>query len=169
MDYRETQKIDVTWLRWLFIITGVTIFVIMGVTMYYDPEEANNPGMYVGIGITFITMAATYALVFYSELQTSITTLGWHYKYAPFIYREKTIKWNDIASWEIVKVSDAIGFVGYGYKRQAFRKITAFLMGGKMVVRFVLTNGQTFIFNTGKPDEVKSALIKRLASKEKVK
>lgn len=169
MDYQETQKIDVTWLRWLFIITGVVIFAILGITLYNDPEEANDLGMYVGVVITFITMALTYVLVFNTELHTSINAIGWEYKYAPFISREKTIKWEEIASWEIVKLTDVMGFVGYGYKRQSFKKITSFLMGGKIAVRLVLINGQTFIFNTGTPEAVRSALIKHIASKEKVK
>lgn len=169
MDYQETQKIDVTWLRWLFIVAGVAIFAIMGITLYNDPEEASDLGMYVGVVITFITMSLTYLLVFNTELQTSTNVLGWEYKYAPFINREKIIKWEEIASWEIVKITDVMGFVGYGYKRQSFKKITSFLMGGKIAVRFELTNGQTFIFNTAKPDAVKSALIKHIASKEKVK
>jgi len=171
MDFRETQRIDVTWLRWLFIITGVAVAIIILFAVISGAEDTEGAGLYVGVLTTFLTMGGAYWLVFNSELVTTVASEGFQYQYSPFISKTKTISWQEIASWEMIKLTDNIGFVGYGYgyKKQTFRKITSFLMGGNEAVRFILTNGTTFIFNTRIPMELQHALVKHIANKQKVK
>lgn len=171
MDFHENQRIEVSWLRWLFIISGVTILGIVVFSVISGAEETDDPGLYVGLFITFATLGLTYWMVFKSELETAVAYEGFQYKYVPFVIKWHTISWQDIASWEMIKLSDHVGFVGYGYgyKKQAFKKITSFIMGGNEAVRFTLANGRTYVFNTRMPIDLQRALNKYLSNKQLVK
>lgn len=170
MDFKETQRIDVTWLRWLFIISGAAIVLMLVYAVISGQEDVEGAGLYVGILIVLFSMGGTYWLVFKTELETTIDSAGFQYRYPPFLNRTKTIAWSEIESWELIRLTDRIGFVGYGYgyKKQTFRKITSFLMGGNEAVRLILTNGHTFIFNTRMTMELQHALAKHIANKQKV-
>lgn len=165
MDFREEQKISVTWIRWLFILSGVfTLFILFAGVL--KEEEAID--MYIAIVIVVPILALTYALVFLTTLTTICDAEGWHYQYPPFVWKKKTLGYADIASWKIIRIRDLLSYGGYGYRIKSFGKHrhVGFIMGSNDAVEFILTNGKKFVFTTLHPAEIQSALRKHAAQKE---
>lgn len=169
MDFHEFQRMDVKWLRWLFMFIGAAVAIGVSYAVISGSEEADGMGLYIGVIITIGTMILAYWMVFNSELETIISHAGFQYRYAPFITKAQTLAWHDIESWEIITLTDNMGFVGYnyGYKKQRFKKLVTCILGGDTAVRFVLDNGYTFVFNTRTPIELQQALSKYMAHKRK--
>lgn len=165
MDYREEQKISVSWLRWMFIISSAfTILILLAAQLKSgEAEEA-----YIGMLIIVSVMALSYTLVFLTTLITSCDAGGWHYTYWPFVWKQKTLSYAEIASWKMIRIRDLLSYGGYGYriKRLGKYRSVGFIMGGKDVVEFIAVDGKKYAFTTQHPDDIQKALRKHAAQKE---
>lgn len=168
MDYREEQKINVAWIRWMFIITSVFTFIILFATSSSETENSEESELYFSIILVASIMGLSYALVFMTTLITEVRNTGFHYKYRPFVWKEKVIGYDQIVSWKMFVIKDWMSYGGYGYRSKGFSKTTGFIMGSKDAVEFTLSNDKKMVFTTTSAYMLQSALRKHIALKETV-
>lgn len=166
MDFYEEQRVDVLWLKIFMGIISMGVLVGIFIGAYTGGEEVDL-AYYVGMVVTILILVFTFWLVFFTTLITSVSAEGFSYSYFPLVMKQKTIAKGSISSWKMETLRSMLTYGGFGIRKTYFPRKTAFMMGGKDIVTFELTNGRTVIFTTKQPEQLRIALMKQFSQLEK--
>lgn len=95
-----------------------------------------------------------------SKLWVRIDDRKIEYRYTPFNWKVKKLKWDDVEKAEIREYSPVGEVGGYGYRKHPFKKKTYLNVSGKIGLDLKLKNGRTLLIGTQKGDELQSFLTK---------
>lgn len=146
--YSESQSFITWWLCLFFmLIVGLNIYV----ATRSDGSKLSDFSIGIGIGLLLTVV------FFLMRLRTRIDDKGVHVRFFPFLWKEKTWRWEDIGDVYLKKYSPW-EYGGWGYR---FGKggTTAFTTKGYYGIHFVVKkNGSAILVGTQKPEEVESIL-----------
>ncbi len=121
---------------WFFLILGITALHLLIAVL----SAKTTPWFLLFASIPI----AVALLLYFASLQVSVNKEGIEYKFPPFIFKTKTIYWNDVESHEI-RTYDPIGeFGGWGI-RNSRRNGKAYSCSGYEGLQLVLTNGKKIL------------------------
>lgn len=145
--YKETQSF-VTWWLWLFFL------FIIGVNLYIACSSGEKILTDFSFGILAGLLVA--AILFFQRLHTRIDNEGIHIRFFPFIWKEKTWRWEEIGDVYVKKYSPwQYGGWGYRFGRGGIAYTTKGVYGIHFVIR---RNGASILVGTQKPEEVGEVL-----------
>lgn len=138
MAFSETQKIDNKGLRILVIIVSIIpLFIVVPALIENPNQEAIN-----SLVILVLILFLSYILVFNSKAEVRIDSQGIHYKYTPFIWNMKVVKWTEIESIEIKTIDPLSDYGGWGYKLGLKKK--GLILSGNRAIEMVRKNNKKF-------------------------
>lgn len=117
MPYEEKQQFNGIW---VFIL--IALFTLP--TLFFTGAE-EMPIVLLVIGGTLLL---TGLLLFFLRQTIRIDKEGVHFKQSPIHRTFRTIKWADIQSWKVYKISPLSDFGGWGYRLTAKR--TGYIIAG---------------------------------------
>jgi len=146
--YKETQSFVTWWVCLLFLL-------LVGVGVYMAWNNSNNPkvmdfytGALIGVGV--------FAIIGFTRLHSRIDTEGIHVRFFPFIWKEKTWRWDEIDEVYVKKYS-VWEYGGWGYRLSGAG--TAYTTLGTYGVQIVIErSGKRILIGTQKPHEVEGII-----------
>lgn len=97
-----------------------------------------------------------FAIIFFTRLRSRIDEEGIHIRFFPFMWKEKTWRWDEIGD-AYVKRYSPWEYGGWGYRFG--RGGTAFTTKGSYGIQLVVRrNGAKMLIGTQKPEEVNEIL-----------
>ena len=155
--FKEEQRFNQLWLIILMLVSTIVPISI------YVKEYTENPENFSSlelIGVIFLILLAS-GFIFFFKLTTRIDETGIHYKFFPFHWNLKNIKWNEINK-AYVRTYDPLGeYGGWGLKGGTLwnkAKGSAINVSGDIGIQLVLKSGKKLLIGTQKENEAKSVL-----------
>ena len=146
--YRESQSFITWWLCLLcLLILGAGVY-----TAWSNSDQGKIGGFSIGALIGLVA----FAIIFFTRLRSRIDEEGIHIRFFPFIWKEKTWRWDEIGD-AYVKRYSPWEYGGWGYRFG--RGGTAFTTKGSYGIQLVVRkNGAKMLIGTQKPEEVNEIL-----------
>ncbi|MEH1008387.1 MULTISPECIES: hypothetical protein [unclassified Winogradskyella] len=155
--FKEEQRFNQLW---LIILMLVSTIVPIGIYVKEYTENPENFSSLELIGVIFLILLAS-GFIFFFKLTTRIDETGIHYKFFPFHWNLKNIKWNEIDK-AYVRTYDPLGeYGGWGLKGGILwnkSKGRAINVSGDIGIQLVLKSGKKLLIGTQKENEAKSVL-----------
>lgn len=155
--FKEEQRFNQLWLIVLLLVSAIVPIAI------YVNEYLENPTKFSILdllGFILIILLAT-GLIFFFKLTTRIDEKGIHYKFFPFHWSFKIIKWDEINN-AYVRIYDPIGeYGGWGLRGGILwnkAKGKAINVSGDIGIQLLLKNGKKLLIGTQKKEEAKNII-----------
>ncbi len=146
--YKESQSFITWWLCLLYLfIIGVGVYTAWS---YSDQGKIGEFSIGALIGLI------AFAIIFFTRLQSRIDAEGIHIRFFPFIWKEKTWRWDEIGDVYVKRYSPW-EYGGWGYRFG--RGGTAFTTKGSYGIHLMVQrNKAKMLIGTQKPKEVNEIL-----------
>lgn len=145
--YKENQNFLTWWLMLLFVfIIGIGIYTRWDINGNMDWGDFSE-GFWIG---GFLVL-----LFLFMRLRTRIDEQGIHIRFLPFIWKEKTWKWEDIGKVYVKKYSPW-EYGGWGWRFRGSG--VAYTTKGFYGIWIVLKNGKTILVGTQQPENIQELL-----------
>jgi len=157
--FKEEQKFRQAWV-WIIILVSLVAWTYSVIASFMDDKNeglTNDAIIVIAMGI--IPLALLY-LFFSIKLLTNVDQDGIHYKFTILQRKFKTIKPEEISTYEIRKYNALTEYGGYGIRLGRGHRGKAFNVGGNMGMQFVFKNGKKFLLGTHQPEAFKRAVEK---------
>ncbi|WP_140937803.1 hypothetical protein [Sphingobacterium lumbrici] len=145
--YKESQNFLTWWLVLVFVL-------VIGLGLYTGWNANGNTGwrdfstgFWIGSGIALLFL--------FMRLRTQIDERGIHIRFIPFIWKEKTWKWEDIGKVHVKKYSPW-EYGGWGWRFGG--PGVAYTTKGFYGIWIVLKNGKAILVGTQHPENVQELL-----------
>ncbi len=144
--YEEKQRFKGLWL-----IIPIAIFTLPTLLLAKDGGLVT---LLIGIGVPLLT-----GLLLFSLRQTiRIDKEGVHFKQTPIHRTYRTIKWADIQSWQVYKISPLGDFGGWGYRLTS--KKTGYIIAGDYGLELKTDAKRLTVLSVKEKEEVQQAMEK---------
>ncbi len=155
--FKEEQRFNQLW---LIILMLVSTIVPIGIYVKEYTENPKNFSSLELIGVIFLILLAS-GFIFFFKLTTRIDETGIHYKFFPFHWNLKNIKWNEIDKAYVRTYDPLDEYGGWGLKGGILwnkAKGRAINVSGDIGIQLVLKSGKKLLIGTQKENEAKSVL-----------
>lgn len=155
--FKEKQRFNQLW---LIILIVISLLVPMGIILAVyikDPTSFTATELVLLIGL--LVLSSTF--IFSFKLFTRIDESGIHYKFFPFHWRFRIVKWYDIRKAYIRQYDALTEYGGWGFKGGSLWKISkgrAINVSGDIGIQLELKNGKKLLIGTQKKEEAQSVL-----------
>ena len=155
MVFIEKQRLDVLWVKILMFSSA--ILAIM--SMFISERKFASAEAVVWFTAFFIAgiTGLIYYMIFEIPAYTKVDNHGIHYKYRPWVWNYKLIRWNEVNNVEIKAISPVADFGGWGY-RFTFRKGNGIILNSKNAMVITKTNGKKMTITTDRKLELEKAI-----------
>lgn len=156
--FKEQQKFT-QFLLWLTIISISVIWCYVKYQTYYlkhsfgNIEPTNNLFHFVDIIIGLL-----FLIFITANLKTEVKEDGIYYKFFPFHFRYKSIKWSNVKKIEVRQYKPLKEYLGWGIRIGASG--LAYSVKGNIGLQVILKNNQRILFGTQKPNELRDIIKK---------
>jgi len=163
--FKEEQRFTQSWLI-IIIVIGTFVPIVVIVSEYLENPETYSLEKLIG---SLALVICSCGIIFLFKLSTRIDEKGIHYKFSPFHWRSKLIKWKDISK-AYVRTYDPLGeYGGWGLKGGAFwnkSKGRAINVSGDIGIQLELKSGKKLLIGTQKKHEAKQVLSTHINKKQ---
>ena len=156
--FKEEQRFNQPWIIVLILISILVPIGIIANTYIENPSSYSNSELISTIG--FIVLAA--GIIFLFKLDTRIDEKGIHYKFFPFHWSFKIIKWDDIDKAYVRTYDPLTEYGGWGIKGGILwnkSKGRAINVSGNIGIQLILKNGKKLLIGTQKENKAKNVLV----------
>lgn len=161
-NYKEIQKFRQKWI-W-FIICGLfllSIYAIIQQVIFKIPF-GNNPGPDYILFIISGAMLLMILLFLNTRLIIEIDKEGLSYRFIPFHFKTRKIKWIDVEKAYVRIYSPLMEYGGWGIRFSSNGK--AFNVQGNKGLQLEMKNGKKILFGTQNPVNIEVAVNKYIPS-----
>lgn len=154
VTYSERQRFRQVWI-WALLL-GINILTIYGFIQQVVIGEPFGDKPTSDLGVTLVTLLTLIlsVAIFAIRLDTFIDRNGIRYRFVPFHFKEKSIRWEDVDKAYVRKYNPILEYGGWGIRWGTFGKGNAYNMSGNMGLQLVLKNGKKVLFGTQMPKEL---------------
>lgn len=118
--FTETQRFNQIWL-WvlLLFVDGMMLYKLYPVLIQHGGINPNlNNGTLISLITAPIVLVLVNAFIFMIRLDTKYDNNGITYRFWPVMQSYKTIKLNEIKSYEVKDINPLLSFGGWGFRRR---------------------------------------------------
>lgn len=156
--FKEEQRFRQLWLIILLIICALTTVGIALSSYIKTPDSISILELLSEISIILLV----FGIIFLFKLTTRIDEKGIHYKFFPFHWSFKIIKWSEIDNAYVRTYNALKEYGGWGLKGTAnwntSSKGKAINVSGNLGIQLKLKNGKNLLIGTQKQENAKSVL-----------
>ncbi len=158
--FNETQRFNQWWIQLINI--GLLAFLLFSFYNWYIAGESTGNVTStdtIGQVVVIVSIIPVLLLLYSIKLKTSIDEIGIHYKFTPFHFSRKTIRWNEIEKCFVRTYNPIKEYGGWGY-RTSFgkKKGSAFNVKGNLGIQLELKSGKKLLIGTQKEIEVRETI-----------
>ena len=152
--FTETQRFNQVWL-WI-ILLGVDGFMLHKLYPALLNASELDESAWISLIMAPIVLVLVNVFIFIIRLDTKYDNDGITYRFWPVMLSYKTIKIEDIKSYEVKNINPLFTFGGWGYRR----RIGKLLLNtrGKYGIEIQRNEGITLTLGTQKPESVKEVM-----------
>lgn len=157
-EFNEKQKFNQWWI-WIFL-TLMTVLCTWGAMqqLVFKIPFGNKPASdRVLVLICLFPLLFVY-LFSTLRLETKINSEGVFYRFKPFHFKEKIIRWEEIEKIYTRQYNPIKEYGGWGIKG-SFRKGKAYNVSGNQGIQLELKNGKKILLGTKKQSSVEATLL----------
>ena len=171
--FSEEQKYRTPWI-WLVIFPAIGVLIFLLKLNELKSDFANPvgedglSGLIILEGFLFVFMVGLTILFYKMKLITQIKLDGIHFRYPPFINKERIISKANIRKYEVRKYNPNREFKGHGVKKgKRFKKTgLAYTVSGRIGLQLFLKNGDKILIGTKRKEAIKYAMDKLMKTIE---
>jgi len=171
--FEETQKFGSPALYISMGLLYLAILGLFGFGMYrqlvagqpFGNHPMSDTGLIITTFMVMLILGLSAWLLFGSRLEVRVSQLGIHYRFWPYISREKIIAVQDIAKYEIRTYKPLAEYGGWGMKRGSKGAGMAYNVSGNKGLQLELRDGKRILFGTQRPDALLHAAKKMMELK----
>jgi|NOAtaT_6_FD_contig_41_3323703_length_2125_multi_2_in_0_out_0_1 hypothetical protein len=146
MDFYERQSAPKAI---IYLMIGVMIFqvvITLGISWLFHVNSAGQePFEILPSGFSVLVTAAIMSALWQTKLKIWMDDKGLRLRMPPFhLFSERTIRWNEVESATIRKVSPFGEFGGWGIRWNLGKKM-GYVWNGKQGIELKLTNGRSVV------------------------
>jgi len=151
--FKETQKYSQGWKLFLILFSHLSVMILFIYALIqqtvYDTPFGDKPAPNWVLVLLLIVTASTMLGMLIMKLDVWIDQQGIHYRYFPLIWKERIIKREEIASYQIRKYNPIAEYGGWGIRTGFLMKYgKAYNVTGNIGLQLILTNGKKVLFGT---------------------
>ena len=157
--FTEEQRFTQLWLHILLLVSFIVPLILV-VKEYMDRDEINQ-GALVNLMVVISSMVLVYGLIFSLKLRTRIDEFGIQFKFIPFHFKNRMIRWEEIDKGYVRNYDAIKEFGGWGVKGGVLwrkKKGVAYNVHGDIGLQLELKNGKKILIGTQKQEEMKWVL-----------
>ncbi|WP_407557829.1 hypothetical protein [Winogradskyella sp. 4-2091] len=155
--FNEEQRFNQTWLIILILIGTLIPLGIMAKEYTTNPSSFSTSDIIVFTSVILVSAS----IIFIFKLDTRIDDDGIHYKFFPFHWSFKVIRWNEIEKVYVRTYSAISEYGGWGLRGSSLWKSSkgkAINVSGDIGIQLELINGRKLLIGTQKRTEAISVL-----------
>lgn len=159
MQFKESQRFNQWWIYALLIfLLGISVWAVYQQIILGIPF-GNKPVSNTMLIFTTLAPFGFATLLFrILKLKTEINEEGFRYRFFPFHWSKKEIKWDDVEKVYTRKYRPLWEYGGWGIKGLLSDNGRAYNVSGNKGLQFELKNGKKVLFGTIKMDELNNVL-----------
>lgn len=145
---------------WVIILIGISALMPLGIILGTYIKDKSSFSIVELLSVVSVIIVAS-ALIFLFKLSTRIDEKGIHYKFFPFHFKLKCIKWDEIDKAYVRKYDAITEYGGWGLKGGALwkkSKGTAINVSGDIGIQLELKNGKKLLIGTKQEDHAQQIL-----------
>jgi len=162
--YHEKQNFrkPVIWLivsASMLPVNGVLFYGLYQQLVLGEPwgSEPNSDISLIVVTLVVVLFSVTFFwLIISVELVVEIKDQAVYYQFRPF--KENTINFSDLLSWEVKSIKPIFGFGGFGLRITP--KSKAYIINGKNALILKPIKGKKIVIDTLNPEGIKAAMTK---------
>jgi hypothetical protein len=152
--FTETQKFNQMWV-WLVLIAATLIpLITLGAGVYqqlikgisFGDKPMSDNGLIFAFLSVLIFTGGIIVFMARVKLTTVINKNGISIAFFPLLLKEKTIKWTDIESFQVMKYKPIVDYGGWGYRLGKGGK--AYNVAGNMGLKLKFKSGKHLLIGT---------------------
>ena len=162
--YQEKQNFRRTG---VWIIVSASMLPVNGVLLYglyqqlvlgepWGSEPNSDISLIIVTLVIMLFSAILFWLIFTVELVVEIKDKAVYYQFRPF--KENSIKFRDLLSWEVKSIKPIFGFGGFGLRITP--KSKAYIINGKNALILKPKKGKQIVIDTINPEGLKASMTK---------
>ena len=158
VTFSERQRFNQIWI-WL-LLGGINLLIIYGFIQQVMLGEpfGTKPTSDLGATLTMLFTLLMSASLFMMRLNTKVDHEGIRYRFVPFHFKEKMIRWEDVDKAYVRKYNPIREYGGWGVRWGSYGKGNAYNVSGNMGLQLVLKSGKKVLFGTQRPEELDRAI-----------
>ena len=159
--FQEVQRFNQWWLQLINI--ALLAFLLFCIYNWYIAKESTGNVMATdSLGQLIVMGTIIPVLILFSimKLKTSINETGVHYRFVPFQFSSKTIRWYEMEKCYVRTYSAIKEYGGWGYRTTFSKKGKAYNVRGNKGIQIEFKTGKKNLIGTQKEDNA-SQVIKR--------
>ncbi|MGB0892386.1 MAG: hypothetical protein ACPGUU_08540 [Flavobacteriaceae bacterium] len=155
--FKEEQRFTQTWLIALLLISGIIPIILIIMEYVEENSKMTTNEFLLIIGAVIVSLS----FIFFFKLNTRIDEKGIQYKFFPFHFSYRIIKWSEVKKVYVRKYDPIGDYGGWGLKGGALwnkKAGTAINVSGDIGIQLILKNGKKILIGTKKETEAKQVL-----------
>ncbi len=157
----EEQRFSQSWMVLLIVISSIMPIVLVAKQLI-DSKGQDDEAIRAMI-IVSVSLVLVFVLFFSLKLKTRIDEVGIYYRFVPFHFSDRLIRWDEIQEAYVRKYDAISEYGGWGFKGGRLWKKSkgkAFNVSGDKGIQLVLKNKKKVLIGTKKENEAKMVLQK---------
>lgn len=177
--FSEEQRLTDSPKKWIFVVVYILVMGILGYGMIKQlvlgKPWGENPMSNAGLTLTFslvgMFMSGMTMLQTRVKLMVYIDKEGIHYRFPVFIRKERLIKKEQIAGYDVREYRPLKESGGWGLRKRAIYRMAdkgiTYKITGNTGLKLYLTDGRRLLLGTRRPEAMKRAMRKLMEENER--
>lgn len=150
--FTEKQRFSQWWIWTIMFLASVIPVWQVYYEITNNGKEIYTPTSYFGLVVVFLLII----LLLSTKLETCISKEGINVRFIPFIWRQKTYRWDNLENVYIRDYKPIGEFGGWGVR--GFRNNRALNISGNKGLQLVFKDGNRLLIGTQKANEIERVL-----------
>ncbi len=158
-SFSEEQRFTQQWLQIVLIVSFIVPLILV-FKEFIDRDDKDQNAL-VNLIVVISSMVLVYGLIFTLKLITRIDEKGIQFRFIPFHFKNRMIRWEEIEKGYVRSYNAITEFGGWGVKGGVLwhkKKGIAYNVHGDIGLQLELKNGKRILIGTQKQEEMKRVL-----------
>ena len=178
--FSEEQRLLDSPKKWIFVVVFVLVIGILGYGMIkqlvFGRPWGNHPMSNSGLLLTFSVVVLFLDGIVFLQTRTKLIVYidkeGIHYRFPVFVRKERLIKKEQIAGYDVREYHPLKEHGGWGLRKSAIYRMAdkgiTYKITGNVGLKLYLTDGRRLLLGTLRPEAMKRAMRKLMAENEQI-
>ncbi len=178
--FSEEQRLLDSPKKWIFVVVFVLVIGILGYGMIkqlilgkpWGSHPMSNSGLLLTFSVVVLFMDGIAFIQARTKLIVYIDKEGIHYRFPVFVRKERLIKKEQIAGYDVREYHPLKEYGGWGLRKSAIYRMAdkgiTYKITGNVGLKLYLTDGRRLLLGTLRPEAMKRAMRKLMAENEQI-
>ncbi len=178
--FNEEQRLTDGSEKWIFVVVYVLVIGILGYGIMkqlvlgrpWGSHPMSNSGLLLTFSVVILFLDGIVFLQTRTRLIVYIDNQGIHYRFPVFIRKERLIKKDQIAGYDVIEYHPLKELGRWGLRKSTIYRMAdkgiTYKIRGNIGLKLLLFDGRRFLLGTQRPEAMKRAMKKLMAENEQI-